>query len=266
MTPTPHQPDSSIDIEALRKAAEADRSISANFVMAASPEIILALLDERRALLDRLERADAELASVPPFSRAALLEFNAKYCLNKPDLVACAESAFYWFNKCHAVKGAAAGAVPEGKIQRIMREADEIIAAAPPSQGLPAPSHETIITEGDTLVCTACGTTAPAAAPSEPVAWRWKWDDDQDEPWRYSPSQPCDSGKLGVVMDALYLATPPAQDAGTAGKDSALATARECLSTLNAIGEYAKAEKIIETSMRGIAAIDRAIANSGRAG
>ena len=72
--------------------------------------------DELDALLDRLERAEAELNSVPQFSRAALLEFNAKYCLNKPDLIACAESAFYWFNKCNVLKGAAAGAVPEGAI------------------------------------------------------------------------------------------------------------------------------------------------------
>ncbi len=31
--------------------------------------------------------------------RAALSEFCEKFCLNKPELVACAESAFYWLNK-----------------------------------------------------------------------------------------------------------------------------------------------------------------------
>ena len=70
--------------------------------------------DVIESLLDRLERAEAELASIPQFSRAALMEFIEKVCLGKLELVACAESAFYWFSKCYAIKGAAAGAVPEG--------------------------------------------------------------------------------------------------------------------------------------------------------
>lgn len=70
-------------------------------------------LGELYALADRVERAEAELASVPQFSRAALMEFIEKVCLNKSELVACAESAFYWFSKCYGIKGAAAGAVPD---------------------------------------------------------------------------------------------------------------------------------------------------------
>lgn len=34
--------------------------------------------------------------------RAALGQFIDCYCMNKPDLTACAESAFYWFNKVAA--------------------------------------------------------------------------------------------------------------------------------------------------------------------
>lgn len=43
--------------------------------------------------------------------RAALMEFIDKYCLGKSELVACAESAFYWFNKV-ATKAAAPDDAP----------------------------------------------------------------------------------------------------------------------------------------------------------
>lgn len=62
------------------------------------------------------------------------------------------------------------------------------------------------------------GSSPPAAAPSEPVAWRWKLGSSEasdvlDNPWRFSatPLMPYKDR----IIEPLCLATPPAQDAGT---------------------------------------------------
>jgi hypothetical protein len=52
--------------------------------------------------------------------RAALMEFIDKVCFGKSELISCAESAFYWFNKCLAKSEAAPAPTAEPDMLRDM--------------------------------------------------------------------------------------------------------------------------------------------------
>lgn len=239
MTPTPHQPDSSIDIEALRKRVAAVREDGFDRFSIELPEL--------DALLDRLERAEA----LVNMQREAL------------DLVAANQALRKEFDFAEA----AAGAVPEGfalvpldpplAMAKAFRDADTnggrfldgyaaLLAAAPPAQGLPAAPDDPMDWPLPCDVTVGCGTISkgvplrtlvlrmknmndmireggssarpPAAAPSEPVAWKvglvLYLTREQAEATVRNP----DLTPRPLVYGDI--ATPPAQDAGTGEPDA----------------------------------------------
>lgn len=210
--------------------AKSKITADARYIAAANPAAILALLDERLALLDRLERAeadakhysmgaDAEAKSADEWRERALrAEAAAAVLAAAPPaqgLPAAPEDPMDWRLPCDVKVGA--GTHKKGTTLRSLVSRMEML------HGMAMKAHpvdEAKAAEFRAFLDQQFGSSPPAAAPSEPVAWHPALKAAADVvmalPLREGfDNDACKAMAITANAAILNLATPPAQDAGT---------------------------------------------------